>query len=151
MHHIRDVPFDLQAMPTNYAAFCKDLETTEIKPAFDSPKKLKEIPARGRRIKRGKIPTLKDLNLETLNRSQRKIFIKTKDGRRAQGGEERALSQLKRHCRGAGSRGRGEGGAMTTAAAMTALPDHLAPWFSLGCVSANALSIHFGKPFRAVV
>ena len=38
---------------------------------------------------------------------------------------------------------------MTTAAAMTALPDHLAPWFSLGCVSAkrvyHEILRHVGK------
>ena len=51
------------------------------------------------------------------------LHIKTREGARCRGGEDRALAYLRRQ--------RGRYGGM---AGMKTLPDKLAPWFSLGCV-----------------
>ena len=119
LHHIKDVPFELESMPANYSAFCKQVENTEIKPAASAPKKMKPWPLSGSRIRRGRVPTLEQLGLPP----QKNMHLKMRSGRKAQGGEEVALSHLKR-C----SKGKGQ---------VQRVPDQLAPWLSLGCISVR--------------
>ncbi|UPR02125.1 DNA photolyase [Chloropicon primus] len=138
LHHIDDVPFELKSMPTNYSAFCKQLQSAEIKPPARTPKKLKEWPALARgKIPRGNIPTLQELGLDSP--ASKALHIKTKDGCRARGGEDRALSYLKHHSKKVkgGLLPRGMNRGKLQRQGVQSLPDQLAPWFSLGCVSVK--------------
>jgi deoxyribodipyrimidine photolyase len=133
LHHVRDVPFEFDSMPANYSAFCKQLNQTEIKPLVPQPKKLRPWPVHGRKVKRGRVPTLEQLGIHVPK--QRDVFLKTSlDGKRAKGGEDIALSYLRRHS--SSLRGRGCPEDVRHGVAQR-LPDQLAPWFSLGCISVK--------------
>mmetsp|Transcript_3660 Transcript_3660/g.9514 ORF Transcript_3660/g.9514 Transcript_3660/m.9514 type:complete len:126 (+) Transcript_3660:247-624(+) len=82
----------------------------DVKRPLRTPAKLRPFPQVSG-MRRGTVPTLRELGI-----SKPKQKLNLPDGRVAKGGEEAALSYLRRH-------------------AATVLPDQLAPWFSLGCLS----------------
>ena len=130
LHHIKDLPFDVESMPSTYASFCNRLGGEAVRSPGRPPRRVKPWPkpARGKTgVAPGRMPTLEDMGMvQPSGRPRGDLHIKTREGARCRGGEDRALAYLRRQ--------RGRYGGM---AGMKTLPDKLAPWFSLGCVSVR--------------
>ncbi|KAF9622149.1 hypothetical protein IFM89_029433 [Coptis chinensis] len=62
LHHVDDLPFKLDDMPTNYNMFKEKAKKSEIRKTIDGLDQLKGLPTRGD-VELGEIPTLLDLGL----------------------------------------------------------------------------------------
>lgn len=62
LYHIDDLPFKLEAMPTNYGGFKEKVQGLEVRKTIEALDQLKGLPASGD-VEPGEIPSLVDLGL----------------------------------------------------------------------------------------
>ncbi|URE05285.1 FAD binding domain of DNA photolyase [Musa troglodytarum] len=62
LHHMDDLPFELEHMPTNYGGFREKVKGVSVRKTIETPEEVRGLPSRGD-IEPGEIPSLQDLGL----------------------------------------------------------------------------------------
>ncbi|KAF5181085.1 Cryptochrome dash [Thalictrum thalictroides] len=92
LHHIEELPFNIEEMPSNYDSFKEKVKTSEIRKTIEGLDQLKGIPARGG-VEPGEVPTLLDLGLRPNSAISQDGELTANDF--LLGGETEALQRLK--------------------------------------------------------
>ncbi|KAF7804865.1 blue-light photoreceptor PHR2 [Senna tora] len=137
LHHVDDLPFKLEDMPTNYGGFREKAQKLEIRKTIEALDQLKGLPSRGD-VEAGDIPSLMDLGL---NPSP----TMPQDGKQAAkrcmlGGESEALErlrQLRAECEAQPHKGFKDG--MQDSIYGANLCCKIYPWLAMGCLSPRTM------------
>ncbi|XP_077217771.1 photolyase/blue-light receptor 2 [Tasmannia lanceolata] len=129
LHHIDDLPFKLEGMPSNYGGFRESVKGLEVRKTIKALDQLRGLPARGD-VEVGEIPTLLDLGLSP-------SVTVPQDGKPAAntslvGGESEALQRLQKfasECAAQPNNGTRDNiyGANFSC--------KISPWLAMGCLS----------------
>ncbi|KAG6535648.1 blue-light photoreceptor PHR2-like [Zingiber officinale] len=131
LHHIEDLPFQLEQLPTSYGGFREKVTGVKVRKAIEAPEKLNRMPSRGG-VEPGEIPSLQDLGFNqapTMSQDSKPCFSTPV------GGETEALERLKKFA--------SEWQAQPRKAKISNIDSiyganfscKISPWLSTGCLS----------------
>ncbi|KAF6155560.1 hypothetical protein GIB67_004554 [Kingdonia uniflora] len=137
LHHVDDLPFKLDDMPSSYGGFKEKVERLEVRQTISALDQLKGLPSRGD-VEPGEIPSLLDLGLSSSG-------IMAQDGKPVAnasliGGESKALQRLREfaaECWAQPNNVSKDGSQNTIYGANFSCK--ISPWLSLGCLSPRSV------------
>ncbi|GLT42445.1 hypothetical protein SLA2020_164430 [Shorea laevis] len=137
LHHVDDLPFKLEDMPTAHVEFNEKVKSLEIRKTIEALEQLKGMPSRGD-VEPGDIPSLTDLGLNP-------SATMAQDGKPAVsasmiGGETEALERLKKfaaECQAQPPKGNKDGSQDSIYGANFSCK--IAPWLTIGCISPRVV------------
>lgn len=137
LYHIDDLPFSLEQMPSNYGGFRDQVQGVRVRPAMETPKQLKGLPALKSKLSEGDIPTLQQLGLTTTG--------PTKEGPHSAGaamigGEAEALKKLALFARDMPASGSSSDSDNSGSGIFGAnFSCKISPWLAMGCLSPRRM------------
>ncbi|WOL00438.1 blue-light photoreceptor PHR2-like [Canna indica] len=137
LHHIDDLPFDLEHMPINYGGFREKVKGVTVRKTIETPEEVKGLPARGD-VEPGEIPSLQDLGFNhapTLTQDD-----KTVTSASLAGGETEALERLKKfaaECHAQPYKGNNDNNSDSIYGANFSCK--ISPWLATGCLSPRLM------------
>lgn len=137
LYHVEDLPFKLDAMPTNYGGFRDKVKGLEVRKTIEALDQLKGLPAGGD-VESGEIPSLVDLGLNP-------SATMGQDGKPAAnaslvGGETQALERLRKfaaECKAQPPTETKDGGNDSIYGANFSCK--ISPWLAMGCLSPRSM------------
>jgi deoxyribodipyrimidine photolyase len=129
LYHIDDLPFKLEAMPSNYAGFREQVKDLKVRKTAAALKTIKGLP-KLTSLEVGKVPTLMDLGLDASKSTRHD------NGAQALvGGESEALNRLKSFVADATA------GAKKVADNLNGanFSCKISPWLAMGCLSPRRM------------
>ncbi|XP_064965668.1 blue-light photoreceptor PHR2-like [Musa acuminata AAA Group] len=127
LHHVDDLPFDLEHMPTNYGGFREKVKGVSVRKTIETPEEVRGLPSRGD-IEPGEIPSLQDLGLNQDGKSVTSVPLV--------GGETEALERLKKfaaECHAQPNDGNKDNTRDNIYGANVSCK--ISPWLATGCLS----------------
>ncbi|KAG6488758.1 hypothetical protein ZIOFF_050007 [Zingiber officinale] len=131
LHHIDDLPFELEQMPTDYGGLREKMKSVKVRKAIEAPEELRRMPSRGG-VEPGEIPSMQDLgfNPAPTMSQDRKPFFSTPVG-----GETEALDRLKKYAAEWQAQPNKARTSTTDSIYGATFSCKISPWLSTGCIS----------------
>eukprot|EP00899_Mesostigma_viride_P016661 jgi/Mesvir1/24997/Mv16955-RA.1 len=150
LFHVDDLPFDLQAMPSNYGGFREKVAGLAVRPVLPAASQLKGLPMRGG-VEVGEIPTLAQLDITPPSTSGKQEHLVAGGAPSLTGGETEALQRLQGfvvEAVTAERQGKAGAPAGTSSDGAASGNRHLyganfsckiSPWLAMGCLSPRRM------------
>jgi deoxyribodipyrimidine photolyase len=137
LYHVDDLPFKLEAMPTNYGGFKEKVAKMEVRKTIEALDQLKGLPAKGD-VESGEIPSLVALGLNpsaTIGQDGKPMGNATLIG-----GESEALQRLKKFAEECQAQPPNDGSNNSNSSIYGAnFSCKISPWLAMGCLSPRTM------------
>ncbi|KAL2535284.1 Blue-light photoreceptor PHR2 [Forsythia ovata] len=149
LHHLEDLPFKLEEMPTNYGGFKEKVKGLEVRKTIEAIDQIRGLPARGD-VEPGEIPSLVDLGLNpnaTMGQNGKPAVDAS-----LVGGETEALQRLRKfaaECKAKPHKGSENGANESIFGANFSCK--ISPWLAMGCLSPRSMFDELKKSTSSVI